>query len=97
MLPGLLAGTHLLAGEHCRTLAVKRFDAFLEVLGAAQAAVAVTFHFDRDGQRRIFVVVDQFFRRALSQRREAPQFISQRIDVFSSSVSGTTSVAIPQA
>ncbi|MNF41831.1 hypothetical protein D3C84_228690 [compost metagenome] len=40
----------------------------------------MTFHFDRDGQRRIFVVVDQFFRRALSQRREAPQFIDQRID-----------------
>ena len=39
----------------------------------------MTFQFDRNRQRRVLGVIEQFFCRALCQRRKAAQFIDQRI------------------
>jgi hypothetical protein len=56
---------------------VERFHPFAEIVRAAQAAIAVAFEFNGDGQRCIFRVVEKFLGSALGQRRKAAQLIDQ--------------------
>jgi hypothetical protein len=58
---------------------VEGFDPFLEVVRLTQPAVAMAFQFDRDRQRRIFGVVQQFLGGPLCQRREGTEFIDQLV------------------
>src|SRR5205085_10473730 len=60
-------------------LGVERLDALLEVVGLAQPAVAMAFQLDRNRQRRVLGVVEQFLGGALRQWRERAQLIHQRV------------------
>jgi hypothetical protein len=58
---------------------MKGLDAFAEIVGATQPAVALAFELDRQRQAGILDVVHQLFRAALRQRRKAAQLFGQRI------------------
>jgi len=53
------------ADEFRCTFGVEGLDTFLEVLGLPQAAVAMAFELNRNGQRRILGIVEELFRSAL--------------------------------
>src|SRR5690348_1963922 len=53
------------ADEFWRPLSVEGLDAFLEIVGLAQPAVAMPFELDRNRQRRIFSIVEELLRGAL--------------------------------
>lgn len=51
-----------------RALGVKRLDAFLEVVGLTQPAIAMPFQFDADREVGILGIVQQLLRGALRKR-----------------------------
>src|SRR5215203_3785813 len=57
----------------------------------------MALEFDRDREAGVLGVVEQFFRGALRQRREAAQFFTSLSVADSSSASETHSVAMPQS
>ena len=61
---------------------MKRFDAFAEVIALAQAAVAVALKFDRYRERGVLRVVEELLGGTLRDRREAAQFVNQRVGRF---------------
>src|SRR5579863_1730684 len=68
------------AAAKCRlALGVEGFDAFAEIVGLAQSAVAMAFQFDRGFQVGVLGGVEQRLGGALRERREAAQFVDQSI------------------
>src|ERR1043166_7301825 len=62
-----------------RPLGVERLDALAEILRRAQPAVAMALQLDRDRERAILGVVEELLGGALGERREAAQFVDQRV------------------
>src|ERR1700736_1575008 len=60
-------------------LLVKGLDAFAEIVGAAQPAVALAFELDCERQAGILDIVYQLLRAALRQWRKAAQLFGQPI------------------
>ena len=58
----------LLADELGSTFGMEGFDAFAEIIGLAQPAVAVTLKLDRNAERCILCIVEEFLGRALRKR-----------------------------
>ena len=83
--------------EFRRAFCVEGFDPFPEIIRLAQPAVAMAFQFDRNRQRAILGIVQKFLCRPLRERREAASSSTSLSVAFSSSASGTHSVAMPHS
>src|SRR5690606_19287778 len=68
------------ADEFRRAFFVEGIHAFAEIVGRAQAAVAMPLEIDGDGQAGIVGVVEQLLGGALGERRKGDQLFHQRID-----------------
>src|ERR1700722_11894747 len=67
------------AEEFRRTLGVKGLDAFPEIVGLTQTAVAMTFEFDRDRQRGVLGIVQQLLGGPLRQWSKAAKLVDKLV------------------
>src|SRR5579862_70735 len=65
-----------------RPLGVERLDPLLEVIRLAQTAVAMAFQFDRNRQRRVLGVVEEFLGGSLRQRQEGAELVDELVGRF---------------